>query len=51
MFGKSIEVKPADKKDVKLTDMDKGQVSLDDVLIEMVEDDVEMMSPKEKKEN
>ncbi len=31
--------------------MDKGQVSLDDVLIEMVEDDVEMMSPKEKKEN
>ncbi len=28
--------------------MDKGHVSLDDVLIEMVEDDVEMSSPREK---
>ena len=30
--------------------MDKGQVSLDDVLIEMDEDDVEMLSPKEKED-
>ncbi len=28
--------------------MDKDKVSLDDVLIEMDEDDVEMLSPREK---